>query len=219
MWESQQGHALTIGDQGQVVPLAFADQKTEERLRTRLSGTGKAMSVRITPAEQSDVEGHALDATQRSVFVKLQLDEDDTEGHAISLHFPTAADADKFRRNLLVAGLLAGSIVVGSAGAIAISSHPAAPGASAPTVQSQVFERPAGRGFLQGADMTTPATTAAGASSISAATGIDPATGKPAQSGFQERADAGSGPADTAPAGSQTVQRPAGSGPLEGADR
>lgn len=215
MWESQQGHALTFGDQQQVVPMMFPDQKTEERLRARLtSSDGKTLSVRITPAEQSDVEGHALDATLKSVWLKLQLEGDDTEGHAISVHFPTAADADKFRRNLLAAGILAGAIVLGSAGAIAVTSNPATPGVSAPLVQSQVYQRPAGHGFLQGADITDQA--AVGGAGASTATGIDPATGKPAQSGFQERADGGStGPADAALPGS----RPAGTGPLEGVDR
>lgn len=189
---SQEGHALTIGDQQQVVPITFPDQ-TEKSLRGRLSRSGgKPLSVRISPAEESDVEGHALDS--KSVSLNLQLEGDDTEGHAIRVHFPTADDADRFRRNVLLAGVLAGTIVIGSAGAIAITSNPATPNVSAPVDQSQVYERPA----LQGADI---------------ATGINPATGKPWRSGFQERADGElTGPGDAAP---PTFKHPAGSGPLE----
>jgi hypothetical protein len=189
---SQEGHALTIGDQQQVVPITFPDQ-TEKSLRGRLSRSGgKPLSVRISPAEKSDVEGHALDS--KSVSLNLQLEGDDTAGHAISLHFPTAEEADKFRRNLLLAGILAGTIVVGSAGAIAITSQPAT---SAPVDQSQTYERP-------------------GANAVSPVTGINPATGQPWRSGFQERADGElTGPGDAAP---PALRHPAGSGPVAGVE-
>lgn len=191
---SQEGHALTIGDQQQVVPMTFLDHKNEQRLQARLkSSQGRALLVRITPAELSDVEGHALDA--QSVWLNLQLEGDDTEGHAINVHFPTAADADKFRRNVLLAGILAGTIVIGSAGAIAITSQPAT---STPIDQSEVYQAPA----LQGADI---------------ATGINPATGKPWRSGFQERSDGVlTGPGDAALPQTPAVKHPAGTGPLEG---
>ena len=211
---SQESHALTIGDQQQVVPMTFPDQKTEARLRARLnSGAGKALSVRITPAVQSDVQGHAFDATLTSVWLNLQLEGDDTEGHAISVRFPTARDAEKFRRNLLLAGILAGTIVVGSAGAIAVTSHPATPGVSAPIEQSQVYQRPT----VHGVGIDNPASVSrAGATSANTTTGINPATGTPWRSGFQERADGEStGPAAAGLPGSPAVKHPAGSGPLE----
>jgi hypothetical protein len=217
MSASQEGLALTIGDQQQVVPMTFPDQETADRLRARLnSSAGKALSVRITPAQQSDVEGHAFDATLTSVWLNLQLEGDDTEGHAISVRFPTAADADKFRRNLLAAGILAGAIVIGSAGAIAVTSHPATSGVSAPIEQSQVYQRPA----VHGVGVDDPVTGgSAAATSASTATGINPATGKPWRSGLQERADAeSSGPADAALPRSPAVEHPAGSRPLETAE-
>ncbi len=247
MERAAEGHTLTIGDQR--VAMAISDPKVEARLRERIGkGTKGAIAVRLAASEGSDVEGHAFQM-QQSVALNLQLGEDDTEGHAISLHFPTAAEADRFRRNLIAAGVLAGTLVVGSAGAIAISSQPAATNVSAPVQASQVYERPAGRGFLQGADIAAPeagapaavsqaatgtdsvtgqpvrtglqqgvdlGTAAAAGTSANTATGIDPATGKPWQSGFQERADSGT---PSGLSGTQSAERPAGSGPLQGVDR
>jgi hypothetical protein len=200
MSASQEGHALTIGGQ-QPVRLTFPDPKTEQRLRAGLK-TGRATSVRIAPAERSDVEGHVLDS--QSVLLSLLLEGDDTEGHAINVHFPTAADADKFRRNVLAAGILAGTIVIGSAGAIAINSNlSSAPDVSAPVTNQAQYMAPAQQGF-------------------DIATGINPATGQPWRTGFQERSDGEmSGPADAAVdanAAGPTVRHPAGTlgGPLEG---
>jgi len=200
MSASQEGHALTIGGQ-QPVRLTFPDPKTEQRLRAGLK-TGRGTSVRIAPAERSDVEGHVLDS--QSVLLSLQLEGDDTEGHAINVHFPTAADADNFRRNVIAAGILAGTIVLGSAGAIAITSNmSSAPDVSAPVTNQSLYMAPAQQGF-------------------DIATGINPATGQPWGTGFQERSDGEmSGPADAAVdanVAGPTVRHPAGTvgGPLEG---
>lgn len=200
MSPSQEGHALTIGGQ-QPARLTFPDPRTEQRIRAGLK-TGRTTSVRIAPAERSDVEGHLLDS--QSVLLNLQLEGDDTEGHAINVHFPTAADADNFRRNVLAAGILAGTIVIGSAGAIAITSNlSSAPDAtSAPVTQSQYM--------------------APGAQSYDIATGINPATGQPWRTGFQERSDGemsvpGGAAVDSDTAG-PAVRHPSGTvgGPLAG---
>jgi hypothetical protein len=244
MEPAAEGHTLTIGDQR--VAMAISDPQTEARLRERIAKRSGAISVRLAPASASDVEGHVFQAAQRSVAINLQMDEDDVEGHAISLRFPTLEEADKFRRNLIAAGVLAGTLVVGSAGAIAITSQPAATDVS-PVQATQAYERPAGHGMLPGADIAAPEAaapaqaaavtgvdpatgqpartglqqgvdlgTAAAATSANAATGIDPVTGKPWQSGFQENADSGT-PSNLS--GTQSAERPAGSGPLEGVDR
>jgi len=251
---SQESLALTIGDQQQAVPMTFGDRKTEERFRAALnSNARKALSVRITPAPQSDVQGHAFDASLKSVWLNLELDGDDTEGHAISVRFPTAQDADNFRRNLLTAGVLVGAMIVGSAGAMAIGNNPAAPGVSAPIERPAINQPVSGTGFgdlaagssasaasasiatginpatgkpwrsgvQEGVDFQAGAAGAAVGSSAAAAsaTGIDPATGKPWRSGAQEGADAASaGAADAGLSGSSSVERPAGSGPLESAE-
>jgi hypothetical protein len=198
---SQEGNALTIDGQRQV-PLAFPDEKAEQRLRARLR-TGQAMSVRIAPTEPSDVQGHSLDLAKDSIWLKLLLEGDDTEGHAIRVTFPTAADADKFRRNMLAAGVLAGSIVLASAGAIAITSNLPVDVSAPVTTQAQ-YMAPAQQEF-------------------SIPSGINPATNMPWRSGFQDGSDEGmsraGAAADAEPATDAQVPRhPTGTvgGPLEG---
>lgn len=264
----QESLALTIGDQQQIVPMTFSDRRAEERFRAAVnSNARKALSVRITPAPQSDVEGHAFDASLKSVWLKVELDEDDTEGHAISVRFPTAQDADKFRRNLLAAGVLVGAMVVGSAGAMALGNNPAAPGVTAPVERPAINQpvnginpatgKPLRSGFQEGVDLGAVGAAGSGASAAAAtsATGINPATGKPWRSGFQEGVDLGAagaagssaaaasatgidpvtgkpwrsgalegadaasaGAAEAGVSGSPSAERPAGSGPLEGAE-
>ncbi len=235
---SSEGLALTIGDLDQTIPMAFPDASVEDRLRAMLR-SGDAINVRISMPDESDVEGHAFGATRRSVWIQVDVDDDDTEGHAISVHFPTIDQADQFRRRLLAAGLITGAVVLGSVGAIAVSNLPAQTDVAGPA-QSAVFERPAGHGMLEGIDPAGAAAigaattnsidaatgkparsgfleaTDAGAATAATQSGIDTATGKPARSGFLEATDAGVGGAGL---GSSTSEGPAGRGPLEGIDR
>jgi hypothetical protein len=246
MERAAEGHTLTIGEQQ--VAMELGDARAEARLRDRLAKRSGSIPVRLAPAPASDVEGHVFQVAQRSVAINLQMDDDDdVEGHAISLRFPSLEEAEKFRRNLLAAGVIAGTLVLGSAGAIAITSQPAATSDLSYPAQVQAYERPAGHGMLQGADVAAPealapaqsiavagvdpatgqpartgmqqgtdlGTAAAATTSANTAAGIDPVTGKPFQSGFQERADSGT----PGLPGTQTAERPAGSGPLEGVDR
>jgi hypothetical protein len=180
---SQEGNALTI-DGERRVPLAFADEKAEQRLRARLS-TGQAMSVRIAPTEPSDVQGHSLDLAKDSIWLKLMLEGDDTEGHAIR-----------------VAGVLAGSIVLASAGAIALTSNLSFD-ASAPVTTQAQYMAPAQQEYA-------------------IPSGINPATNMPWRSGFQDGSDEGlsgagaaAGAAAGADAAAPVLQRPEGRGPLE----
>jgi hypothetical protein len=96
---------------------------------------GDRLKIRIAPSQdENDVEGHGIST---SVTVEALPLDDDVEGHAISLHFPTAREADTFRRNLLTAGALTGAIVIsGAAIALRPAAAPAAPA-------SQVVDRPA----------------------------------------------------------------------------
>ncbi|MDQ2966317.1 MAG: hypothetical protein M3R57_10760, partial [Chloroflexota bacterium] len=94
----------------------------EGRLRKIDAGpTWAKHRVRIELAE-ADTSGHALDAT--SVSINLSFD-DDVEGHALSLHFPTAEKADEFRKRLLATGIVAGALVVGVTAAQFTSTIPA----------------------------------------------------------------------------------------------
>jgi hypothetical protein len=94
----------------------------EGRLRKIDAGpTWAKHRVRIELAED-DTSGHALDAT--SVSIALRFD-DDVEGHALSLHFPTAQKADEFRKRLMATGIVAGALVVGVTAAQLTSTAPA----------------------------------------------------------------------------------------------
>lgn len=212
--------ALSVGEPRQIIPIAFPDRETEERLRAVLSDAGgKDLSVRIEPAEQPDVEGNTMGAALRSVWVNVRLGAGDTVLPAISVHFPSAEEAALFRRRLIAAGLLAGTIAVASAGAIGLANMPTTSSVATPAAQTQVYERPAGHGFLQNANIDEPAVTApatAPAVTNSPAVGIDPATGKPERSGLLKGADIGSAPASQSGAGGYVGERPVGTGPLEG---
>lgn len=198
---SQEGNALTI-DGERRVPLAFPDEKAEQRFRARLTA-GQTLSVQIAPTDPSDVQGHQLDLAKDSIWLKLLLEGDDTEGHAIRVTFPSAADADKFRRNMLAAGVLAGSIVLASAGAIALTSNMSLD-ASAPVTTQAQYMAPAQQEYA-------------------IPSGINPATKMPWRSGFQDGSDegvsgAGAGAGAAVGADAAVPRHPAGTvgGPLAG---
>jgi hypothetical protein len=95
----------------------------EGRLRDIDAGPTWAKSkVVISIDDSSDTSGHALDAT--AVAVSLRFD-DDVEGHALSLHFPTAEKAEEFRKRLIATGVVAGALVVGVTAAQLSSAIPA----------------------------------------------------------------------------------------------
>jgi len=80
------------------------------QLRDLLAVGYAGNQMRIAADESADVEGHALATT-----VQIRLyDEDDTEGHALTLHLPNAQAARDLQKKLLAAGV-AGMIVVGAA--------------------------------------------------------------------------------------------------------
>jgi hypothetical protein len=181
MTTGTEGYTLTIGDLSQVVPMAFPDATVAQQLAARLkSGDDQALSVRITPAEESDVEGHLRSS---AVSITIQLDDDDVEGHAMSVHFPSIAEADRFRRRLMAVGLLAGTIAIGSAGAAVIANQPISTGAAVPGSAPITYQAPAGRGFFEGADISV-APAAAGAAA-------EAAVGSGTRGGMVEGADIG----------------------------
>ena len=81
----------------------------------QLSDSGKTIRIRIP--EEADTEGHESSA---AVTVLVDADDDDVEGHALSLHFPSAHEANEFRKNLMLAGLLTATLAVGAGGGAAI---------------------------------------------------------------------------------------------------
>ena len=115
----------------------------EDRLRR---DSGKA-SFRIALGDEDDTEGHGL---RGGPVVRVTLgDEDDTEGHSIAIHFPSRAEADAFRRRLLVTGVLVGTVALGAAGGVGLSalqSDAGSAGSAAVTTQAgpmDVHEAPA----------------------------------------------------------------------------
>lgn len=90
-------------------------------LKERLGRDPEARRVTLKAADD-DTEGHAIGT---SVSLRVFADDDDTEGHAISVHFPTRDDADAFRRRLLLTGVLAGTIAVGTVAGVGLANLPA----------------------------------------------------------------------------------------------
>ena len=97
---------------------AAAITSDDEAWVKELSESGK---VRIRIPADSDTEGHES-STVLTVLVGAD-DDDDVEGHALSLHFPSAHEANEFRRNLMAAGLITATLAVGAAGGYAIGSN------------------------------------------------------------------------------------------------
>jgi hypothetical protein len=111
--DDTEGHALG----------AVVDDENWARER---AGRGAESPVILRPADDADedVEGHAAGT---SVRLRAFDDESDTEGHAISINFPTREEADAFRRRLMLAGVLTGTIALGAAAGAGLSSMSQAP--------------------------------------------------------------------------------------------
>jgi hypothetical protein len=167
-------------------PVAFASADDTRFLLSALQGAGGSIPITLAlPPDDLDVEGHALSST---VGLNLRLGDDDTEGHAISLQFPTTEAAARFRRNLLLAGALAGSIVIGTTGAVVISSQAAPSTDVVPQIEAPVHAWPAGHGPMEGADPPSQYVVEE-AAPLPLTPSVNPATDKPWDRGFVEDAD------------------------------
>ena len=105
--------------------IRFEPATSQDRIRlaemTRRSPGGP---VRLRLDGRQDVSGHTATEDPTVVRVLVQDDDLDTEGHAISLRLPTVDEAEAFRRQLLLTGVLIGTVVLGGAGiALAVSQH------------------------------------------------------------------------------------------------
>ena len=96
---------------------AAAITSDDEAWVKQLSDSGKTVRIRI-PAD-ADTEGHESSSV---LTVLVGGDDDDVEGHALSLHFPSVQEANDFRRNLLAAGLITATLAVGAAGGMAVGN-------------------------------------------------------------------------------------------------
>ncbi len=103
------GRIEVVIEDGDSSPISFGIQPIAgdawSRLRDRLS-TGSPFAVSFDMPDL-DTEGHSVDTDE--IVVDLTLG-DDVEGHAVRLHFPTKDEAAAFRRAVLAAGHLGGSM-------------------------------------------------------------------------------------------------------------
>jgi hypothetical protein len=113
----------TAADQPFTIVLDDDETNVAEGRLRKIEAGPTWVKHRVTMAlDEGDTTGHSLDAT--SVSISLHFD-DDVEGHALSLHFPTAKKADEFRKRLLATGIVAGALVVGVTAAQLSSAVPA----------------------------------------------------------------------------------------------
>jgi hypothetical protein len=130
------GPGVTIGSTdaatGNLQPVRFGSPETETKVRSLLNKS-ETIRVRLIPAGEEDVEGHLLPTGDTTaVLVRLALDDDDVEGHAMSIHFPDIDGARRFRTELLAAGVLTATVAMSAGAGIALApSGQAAGGVSA----------------------------------------------------------------------------------------
>jgi hypothetical protein len=129
------GPGVTIGSTdatGNLQSVRFGSPETETKVRSLLNKS-ETIRVRLIPGGEEDVEAHLLptgDST--AVLVRMALDDDDVEGHAMSIHFPDIDGARRFRNELLAAGVLTATVAMSAGAGIALApSGQAAGGASA----------------------------------------------------------------------------------------
>src|SRR5262245_31545525 len=120
-----QALALHLADQEPIAQLLVAQDQTSEWLRNKLATTG-SVRVRVAPSDD-DVSGHASDDRAAAVTLFIDGDDEDVEGHTLTLRFPTAKDAMDFQRKLLLTGALVGTVALGAVGANVISQSQAGP--------------------------------------------------------------------------------------------
>src|SRR5947199_5510888 len=133
------GVARSAGDAKQdLQPIKFGSTESEAQVRGLLSKVD-TMRVRVRLADEQDVEGHLFGGGDQSLVLALQLSgDDDVEGHAISIHFPDAEQARRFRNELLAAGVLTATLAMGVGTGVALAPHQTGT-AAAPASQATVF--------------------------------------------------------------------------------
>ncbi len=119
--------------------IRFDSPQDEDRFKERIAGE-RAVQVRVRLADEvDDTSGHAFGATTvRAVLAGP--DEDDTEGHAIELHFPSAQEARDFRNRLVVAGALFATVAAGGLAAPVVMDALGGAGAGAAAPNAAVTD-------------------------------------------------------------------------------
>jgi len=117
---TDQEYVIELDDtEGHSTHRGIVETQDPEWLRGRLGGDTGTKQFRRRPDDSGDTEGSEL---RTASVVRVIVDDDDVEGHAISIHFPSRAEADAFRRRLLVTGVLVGTVALGAAGGAGLSA-------------------------------------------------------------------------------------------------
>jgi hypothetical protein len=140
---TQSGSSGSAADAGAAIAtISTAHPESEAKLRALVAERGPALRIRLDAPADFDVTGHALDAASLTLHV---VDEDDTEGHAISLHFPRVEEAKHFQQRMIATGAIVGTMVIVGSG-LALSQALPDAGVTLPTqAQAQVESITGGR--------------------------------------------------------------------------
>jgi hypothetical protein len=125
----------------------------DERVRQRPG----PMALKVRSDDTDDTEGHWRAGPRVRVLIE---GDDDVEGHSLAIHFPTAAEADAFRRRLLLAGVLAGTVAVGAAAGIGLANLPASDAGTGSTTVVQSSDANRDIGLMDLANAAAPAAAA-----------------------------------------------------------
>lgn len=102
-------------DDGSMAEARALDPAAAARLRKVVGAAGaerKRLRVRAVP--EADTSGHLLADDTVEVNIALEYD---VEGHTFALRLPSADEARRLQKRLLLTGVIAASIAVGAAGA------------------------------------------------------------------------------------------------------
>lgn len=123
-----------VADGAAIATISMPNPESETRLRALLAERGPTLRIRLEAPADADVMGHQLNAAPVTLHV---VDEDDTEGHAMNLHFPTPHDAKQFEQRMLATGAIVGTLVIAGGGGLALTqAFPATD--TGPSTQAQV---------------------------------------------------------------------------------
>jgi hypothetical protein len=109
---SQEGRSeIPAGMKGSMREVRFTSPEGEASIRSKLA-KGGPIAVRLRVPPDSDVEGHSLG--DPVVLALAKFDDSDVEGHALSIHFPDAEQARRFRNEMIAAGALTATLALGA---------------------------------------------------------------------------------------------------------
>ena len=110
MGSHQGGPEIPAGMKDSMHEVRFTSAEGEGSIRSKLA-KGGPIAVRLRIPPDSDVEGHSLGDTV--VLAVAKFDDSDVEGHALSIHFPDAGQARRFRNEVIAAGALTATLALG----------------------------------------------------------------------------------------------------------